>query len=216
MMLQFRASGVGKLMAYPDRDSLPVGAITAIYEKASQIILDWEPKLDLRVIEKGHVCEDEAIGLLNQVKGKNYVKNTTRLTTDLLTGEWDIYCKEEDLIIDIKNAYSKKTFPIFIKEGDKKDYEWQLTAYMALKNASRARIAYVLVDTPEELINPYDDINWHIVSHINPENRLTEFNMERCFERERQLLSRVKLAQEKLKEILEEKGFDYKSYQIDF
>ena len=47
-MLQFRASGVGKLMAYPERDSLPVGAITAIYEKVSQIILDWEPKLDLR------------------------------------------------------------------------------------------------------------------------------------------------------------------------
>lgn len=215
-MLQFRASGVGKLMAYPERDSLPAGAITAIYEKASQIILDWEPKLDLRIIEKGRVCEDDAIALLNQVKGKNYVKNTTRLTTDLLTGEWDIYCKEEDLIIDIKNAYSKKTFPIFIKEGDKKDYEWQLTAYMALKNASRARIAYVLVDTPEELINPYDDISWHIVSHIDPKNRLTEFNMERCFERERQLLSRVKLAQIKLKEILEEKGFDYKSYQIDF
>lgn len=215
-MLQFRASGVGKLMAYPERDSLPAGAITAIYEKASQIILDWEPKLDLRIIEKGRVCEDEAIALLNQVKGKSYAKNTTRLTTDLLTGEWDIYCKEEDLIIDIKNAYSKKTFPIFIKEGDKKDYEWQLTAYMALKNASRARIAYVLVDTPEELINPYDDISWHIVSHISPKNRLTEFKMERCFDRERQLLRRVKLAQIKLKEILEEKGFDYKSYQIDF
>lgn len=215
-MLQFRASGVGKLMAYPERDSLPAGAITAIYEKASQIILDWEPKLDLRVIEKGRVCEDEAIGLLNQVKGKNYVKNTIRLTNDLLTGEWDIYCKEEDLIIDIKNAYSKKTFPIFIKEGDKKDYEWQLTAYMALKNASRASIAYVLVDTPEELINPYDDIDWHIVSNIDPKNRLTEFNMERCAEREQQLLNRVKLAQIKLRGILEEKGFDYESYQIDF
>lgn len=215
-MLQFRASGVGKLMAYPDRDSLSAGAISAIYEKASQIILDWEPKLDLRIIEKGRVCEDEAIDLLNQVKDKNYVKNNARLTTDLLTGEWDIYCKEEDLIIDIKNAYSKKTFPIFIKEGDKKDYEWQLTAYMALKNASRARIAYVLVDTPEELINPHDDIDWHRVSHIDPKSRLTEFNMERCFERERQLLNRVKLAQIKLKEILEEKGFDYKSYQIDF
>ena len=215
-MLQFRASGVGKLMTYPERDSLPVGAITAIYEKASQIILDWEPKLDLRIIEKGRVCEDDAIDLLNEVKGRSYVKNTTRLTTDLLTGEWDIYCQEDDLIIDIKNAYSKKTFPIFIKDGDKKDYEWQLTAYMALKNASRARISYVLVDTPEELINPYDDISWHIVSHINPKHRLTEFNMERCFERERQLLSRVKLAQEKLKEILKEKGFDYKSYQIDF
>lgn len=215
-MLQFRASAVGKLMAYPERDSLPAGAITAIYEKASQIILDWEPKLDLRIIEKGRKCEDEAISLLNQVKGKNYVKNNTRLTTDLLTGEWDIYCEEEDLIIDIKNAYSKKTFPVFIKEGDKKDYEWQLTAYMALKNASRARIVYALVDTPEELINPHDDIDWHIVSHIDPKSRLTEFNMERCAEREQQLLNRLKLAQVKLKEILEEKDFDYKSYQIDF
>lgn len=215
-MLQFRASGVGKLMTYPDKDTLSAGAMSAIYEKASQIILDWEPRLDMQVIEKGRQCEDEAIELLNSVLGKGYTKNKTRLNTDLITGEWDIFDEEENKIIDIKNAYSKKTFPITITEGDMKLYEWQLTAYMYLKNADKAAIAYCLVDTPEKLISRRDDPDWHVVSHIPECDRVTIFEMERCYKKERQMLNKVKLAQAKLKETLEEKGFDYRSYQIDF
>ena len=215
-MLQFRASGVGKLMAYPDKNNLPAGAISHIQELASQIILDWQPKLDMHVIEKGHACEQDAIDLLNKVFGKSYQKNSERITTDLLTGEWDIFCESQSLIIDIKNAYSKKTFPMFLKEGDKKLYEWQLAAYMHLKNAGHAQIAYVLVDTPRELIMSRDDPDWHIVSHIPPELRVTTLDLERNIEKEEQILARVRLAQDKLKDILVDKGFSYENLEVNF
>lgn len=215
-MLKFRASMIGKLMAYPDKDTLSQGAMTAIYEKASQIILDWQPQLDMYVIEKGRQCEDMAIELLSSVLGKKYVKNATRLSTDLITGEWDIFDEEENKIIDIKNAYSKKTFPIIITEGDMKLYEWQLTAYMSLKDADKAAIAYCLVDTPSDLVSSRDDPDWHYVSHLPAKDRVTIFNMERCATKERQMLKKVKLAQDELKRILEERDFDLSLYEVDF
>ena len=215
-MLKFRASMIGRLMAYPDKDTLSAGAISAVHEKASQIILDWQPKLDMHVIEKGRVCEDEAIALLNRVLGKSYKKNSQRLNTDLITGEWDVYDEEENKIIDIKNAYSKKTFPIIISEGDLKLYEWQLTAYMHLKDADKAAIAYCLVDTPSDLVSLRDDEDWHIVSHIPERDRVTIFDMERCATKERQMLKKVKLAQDELKRILDDRGFDLDRYKVDF
>lgn len=215
-MLQFRASSVGKLMAYPDKNTLSAGAMTAIYEKASQIILGWEPKLDMQVIEKGRVCEDEAIALLNSVTGKNYTNNKERIETDLLTGEWDIYDEEEKEVIDIKNAYSKKTFPIIITEGDLKLYEWQLCVYMHLKDAERAGIAYCLVDTPKELVAYKDDPDWHFVSYLPEKYRVTQFKFERCEKKEQQMLNKVKLAQDELRKILKLRGFDLSKYEIDF
>lgn len=206
-MLVFRSHMVGKLMAYPDKDTLSTGAISAIYEKASQIILGLKPNLDLPAIKKGLACEDEAIELLNLVDDKNYVKNKHRISTPLLTGEWDIYCPEQDLIIDIKNAYSKATFPIVLKDGEKKLYEWQLRAYMLLAGASRAAIVYCLVDTPEELIKRSDPLDWHLVSDIKPEYRITKLEIERCEIKEKQLLNKLKIATKELERILKERNF---------
>jgi hypothetical protein len=196
-------------MAYPDKNTLPDGAVSYINEIASQIILNWQPELDTFAIEKGKQCEDASIALLNSVTGKAYTKNATRKTTDLLTGEWDIEDESESLIIDIKSAYSKKTFPIAIKDGDRKLYEWQLTAYMHLRNLDNAMLAYCLVDTPESLISKKDNEDWHKVSHIPGRYRVTTFNMERNKEKEEQLIARCKLAQKRLLEILDSRGYDW-------
>jgi hypothetical protein len=208
-MMQFRASSVGKLMAYPDKNILPDGAVSYINELASQIILNWQPELDTFAVEKGKQCEDASIALLNSVTGKAYTKNSNRITTDLLTGEWDIEDESESLIIDIKSAYSKKTFPIAIKDGDRKLYEWQLTAYMHLRNLDNSMLAYCLVDTPESLISKKDNEDWHKVSHIPERYRVTTFDMERNKEKEEQLIARCKLAQKRLLEILDSRGYDW-------
>lgn len=215
-MLQFRASQVGRLMAYPDKNTLAQGALTYIGEVASQILLDWQPELDMYMVEKGLQCEDESIDLLNDLYGTSYAKNHERITGDLLTGEWDIYDQVNDLIIDIKTAYSKKTFPIALKEGDRKMYEWQLTAYMHLKGADNAAIAYTLVDTPPHLIGARENPDWHQVSHIQKNLRVTGFNIQRDAEREEQMLNKLKLAQDHLKEILDSKGFDYSFLEVSF
>ena len=206
-MIQFRASGVGKLMAYPEKDTLSDGALTHVYELASQILLNWKPALDTYEIEKGRVMEDQTIALYNQVSGNFYVKNNERKKTDLFTGECDINEEDEDLILDIKSSYSKKTFPLILKEGDKKLYEWQLDTYMLLWDRNCAGLVFGLVDTPSYLIKKQDPEDWHIVGHIPPELRITTIFKERDAKREQQLINKTRVAQDVLLEILDKRGY---------
>ncbi len=111
--------------------------------------------------------------------------------------------------IDIKSAYSKKTFPIEIKAGDKKLYEWQLDTYMLLRDLNRSAIAYTLVDTPEYLIKKYENIDWHVVGHIQPERRVTMLYKERDATRENQIIRRAEICQDLLCEILDKKGYKF-------
>lgn len=208
-MIQFRASGIGKLMAYPEKDTLSDGALTHVYEMASQILLNWKPALDTFEIEKGRVVEDQTVALYNQVSGNFYVKNTVRKITDLFTGECDINEEEEDLILDIKSSYSKKTFPLLIKEGDKKLYEWQLDNYMHLWDRNNAGLVFGLVDTPSYLIKKQDPEDWHIVGHIAPELRITTIFKKRDAKREQQMINKTRVAQDVLCEILDKRGFKW-------
>lgn len=206
-MIQFRASSIGKLMTYPDRDNLADGALTHVYELASQILLNWRPALNTFEIEKGRVVEDQTIALYNQVSGNFYVKNTERKTSDLFTGECDINEEDEDLILDIKSSYSKKTFPLIIREGDKKLYEWQLDTYMHLWDRNYAGLVFGLVDTPDHLIKKQEPEDWHIVGHIPPELRITTIFKERDAKREQQLINKTRVAQDVLLEILDKRGY---------
>ena len=208
-MIQFRASSIGKLMAYPDRDTLADGALTHVYELASQILLNWKPALNTFEIEKGRVVEDQTIALYNQVSGNFYVKNTERKTSDLFTGECDINEEDEDLILDIKSSYSKKTFPLIIREGDKKLYEWQLDTYMLLWERNNAGLVFGLVDTPSHLIKKQEPEDWHIVGHILPELRITTIFKPRDAKREQQLINKTRVAQDMLCEILDKRGYKW-------
>jgi hypothetical protein len=208
-MKQFRASSLSKIMGYPEKDLLPEGAITELERIASQIILDWsDDELDMRAIQKGVLCEQNSIDLLNQVFGTHYIKNKERITTDLITGEWDIFDEQKSMLIDVKTAWSKETFPLFLNECVKK-YEWQLRGYMHLRNANEAMLAYALVDTPLELLKPWDDANKHVVSNIKPELRLSWVSLKRDAKKEDQMVKRCQKAQMYLMELLAKKGYQF-------
>ncbi len=134
-----RASSIGNIMAYPEKDTLADGAKTYLEKLASQYILDWRENLNTFEIEKGKVCEDISIDLYNINQDTFYMKNTARISNDLMTGECDILDQEKSLVIDIKTAYSKKTFPMFLTAS--KLYEWQLRCYMHLYNVDNAELA---------------------------------------------------------------------------
>lgn len=204
-MKLIRASAIGRIMAYPERDTLADGAMTFLEELASQVALDWEKDLDLRMIEKGRIVEDEAIQLYNDVNFTNYVKNTERKSTDLITGECDIDDPENSLIIDIKSSWSKATHPYVLHLGGKKGYEWQLRAYMHLWDRNKAQLAYCLVDTPYELLG-YEDEKLHEVSHIDMALRVTMLDLERDAIKEKQMLAKAKTAKYVLAELLDKKG----------
>ena len=203
----FRASGVGKLMAYPDKDTLSEGALSYVYEIASQMLLEWKPELNTFEIEKGRVVEDQTIALYNSVSGNFYVKNQERKYSELFTGECDINEDEEDLILDIKSSYSKKTFPLILKDGDKKLYEWQLDNYMLLWDRNNAGLVFGLVDTPSHLIKKQDPEDWHIVGHIDEALRITTLFKQRDSKREQQMINKTRVAQGVLCEILDKRGY---------
>lgn len=203
----FRASSVGKIMASPDKNSLPSGAITYLTSMLSQHILGWNDDLsDLKVIQKGNACEDVSIQLYNDVHFTNYKKNVGRVEKGNLTGECDIIDHDKSLIIDIKTAWSKKTFPVFLDVKDNKDYFWQLVAYMYLYDCDNAELAYCLVDTPYQMIPHYESDVLHIVSDIPPAYCVTTARIERDSTVEQQLINRIDLAQTWLNQKLSERG----------
>lgn len=210
-MLQFRASSVGSIMAYPDKDTLPKGAMTYLEDMASKIILGWSESLDTFEMQKGREVEDEAIALFNEVSGNFFIKNAERKTNELFTGECDIHDSDSSIIWDAKSSYSKKTHNLFLDINSNKLYFWQLVQYAVMWETDNAGLARILVDTPLHLIKSSDPLDWHEVSHIDPKYRVTTASMQVTQELKEQLINRATLAQNKLKEMLDEKGFYYES-----
>lgn len=195
----FRASMVGDLMSYPDKDKLPDGAITILDKMVSQKLLNWQDaQLDFFTLQKGIQCEAESIELYNEVKDTFYIKNAERVTMGSLTGECDLLDTGESLVIDIKTAYSKATFPLNLKLS--KLYEWQLRAYMHLYNVNHAELAYCLVDTPQEFIKANDPTEWHIMSDVPLKLRVSTLRIARDEVKEQQLLKRLQICSQYVKE----------------
>lgn len=204
-MILFRASAIGDLMTYPEKSSLTDGAVTKLNTMISQNLLNWQDaEFDYVTTEKGKVCEEESIDLYNYVKGEMYEKNVERITKDNITGECDLIDFDNSLVIDIKTAYSKKTFPLVLKLS--KLYEWQLRAYMYLYDVNQAELAYCLVNTPEELKLRKDPTHWHIVDDVPINLRVSTLRIDRDLEKENQMLKRIALCSKYVNERIIELG----------
>ena len=113
-----------------------------------------------------------------------------------------MFDSETSTIWDIKSSYSKKTHKIRMDVKENKTYFWQLVSYSELWGTENAGLARCLVDTPEHLISSKDDVDWHIVSQIEPRLRCAYGQMQVTNEMREQLMNRVKLAHNKLQEML--------------
>lgn len=162
-----------------------------IKQIAKEDFYGYYSELDNKYINKGKLCEQESINLLNLVNFTSYEKNETRINTEILTGEADIVAENE--IIDIKTSWSLDTFPALSEDINAKDYEMQLRGYMMLYNKEKASVVYCMVDTPEEL-RGWESEQLHNVSHIAPEKRITSLSFERDLEIEKQIEEKCKEA----------------------
>ena len=199
-MLKFRASSLSQIMTDPKgKGELSVGAKTFIAKQAKEFVYGFDEKISSKYMEKGIQVEDQSIELLNSVLFTSYQKNIERKDNDWITGECDIFTG--DSIIDIKSSWSLTTFPALAEQGEDKDYEWQLRAYMWLWNVDKASIAYCLVSTPEDLIK-YEDANLHQVDHIAPELRVTRVFYERDKTLEDKIKVKVEAAREYYQQII--------------
>jgi hypothetical protein len=176
--------------------SLSDTAKSHIRQMAAEAIFGVDFTVRSREMDKGTQCEEHGIALYNSVFGKSLVKNTERRRDEYLCGEADMPDVEE--VVDIKLAWSVATFPLSeddIAETQRNMYEWQLRAYMRLWDKPRGRIAYCLVDTPEDLCK-WEDPRLHMVGHIPEHMRVTTWAYERDPSLEAMMIDKIKRARE--------------------
>lgn len=203
----FRASSFGLLMTEPKSKSevLSVGAKTAIRNMAAQEILGVDFEVSDKKLEKGNLVESDSSALFNRVFGRSVVKNKQRLEDEFFSGECDHL--DPDEIVDIKSAWSAATYPISVDDvaaAQRTLYEFQGRVYMRLYNRPRFRVAYCLVDTPQELIGNFEPLPLHVVSHIPEHLRVTTWVVERDMAKEAAIIEKVKAARAYYAEVIRE------------
>lgn len=128
---------------------LSATAKTHLIEVYAREMWGVEKDIITTAMKKGIQAEGAAIELLNNVEGKKYTKNQHRIINEWISGHPDIIQTE---IVDTKVSWDAFTFlPKLIEEVDK-SYYYQLQGYMWLCGYYKARVAYCLVDTPDNLI----------------------------------------------------------------
>lgn len=115
-----------------------------------------EKEISNKYFEKGNKVEEDSITLYSRLKKKFFKKNDTRIKNDFIAGTPDLFVGESIMgathIIDIKSSWDLFTFTKVHLEPINRDYYYQLQGYMMLTGAQEARLAYCLVNTPEEMI----------------------------------------------------------------
>jgi hypothetical protein len=201
-MLKIRCSSLSRIMTEPKSkdEVLSIGAKTYVEDLASEFVYGYTKLISSKEMDKGIIVENASIALLNDVMFTSYAKNTERKTNDWLTGECDIDTGSK--IIDIKSSWSLPTFPVTVRAGRDKDYEWQLRGYMMLWDRDASEIAYCLVTTPDELIR-FEPTEIHYVDHIDPALRVTRVPYQRDKALEEKIKAKVEAARAYFDEVVE-------------
>lgn len=138
----------------------------------------------LSFLKKGTDMEGEAVELLSKIDKTEYTLITETISNHYLVGRCDIFCPEKDKIIDTKiswnvNAFLKaRTTPLTAK------YWYQMQGYMELYNVNNAEVAFLLLNTPPELIEreKMKLINRFMIGEIDREKyELDMENIESAF-----------------------------------
>jgi len=192
----FRASSLGKIMTNPRSKSEVLSETAKSYIKslAKQNFYNYKTTIDTKQMRKGIEFEDQSIELVNTVMLKNFKKNEERKTRGHLTGHADIVTDKS--IIDIKTSWSLETFPAFEEDAENKDYEWQLRSYMYLYEKPVSALIYCMIDTANEYLSEWDNLEIHRVSHIEPEKRITLIEYMRDEDLEQLMIERLHHASE--------------------
>ena len=131
-------------------DKLSQTTISYLKEWYLQELYGIENEIDSKYLKKGIELEDEAINAVIEWLNLPFVlKNEESFEDDVFTGTPDLILEDE--VIDIKCSWDVFTFPILESEIPTADYFYQLQVYMHLTGKRKARLVYVLLDTPASL-----------------------------------------------------------------
>ena len=154
-----RASGAGVLLSRPrskkdqEAGKLSLTAQTLVQDWYKERIYLKRKNIYSRYLEKGTVVErDSLIWMAQYLKlGMILETNENQFEDEYFTGTPDLILEDE--VIDIKNSWDSSTFPLFETEIKNKLYEVQLQIYMHLTGKKKARLVYLLTNTPQDLIS---------------------------------------------------------------
>lgn len=108
-------------------------------------------QMENKYFEKGSFVEKESRDLLSDVLGIRLTADKERKSNDWVNGERDI--KNSKVIIDIKSTYDFVTFSKHIIDSEEENYFRQLDCYMELWDIKDSLLAFVLTDTPIDILN---------------------------------------------------------------
>jgi hypothetical protein len=152
---KIRASAAGSIMTNPrsKSETFSETTLTFVEDWLKEQIYGVKKDFSSKYTKKGITLEDEAIDKsIEWLDLPVVLKNELPLSDEHFTGTPDLILDDE--VLDIKCSWDAFTFPLFDNEIPTKDYMYQLQVYMALTGKRKARLVYVLLNTPEE-INPY-------------------------------------------------------------
>ncbi len=157
-----RASSIGALMT-SGRGKNDLFGKTAFDTILSAALLNkrgYQEEITGSPLEKGIYNEDEALDMLCENKGWEVPHREIqkeRMYNEYITGEPDLCIKDLDILADVKNSHTPKSFPWLVDTSDlkkhHKGYWWQLQAYMWLSGIHTSYLAYCLTDFPEHMIS---------------------------------------------------------------
>lgn len=205
-----RCSSISQIMTKPRSKGAEWSATaeTAMLEAARERLFNVRKDLgDMKYIQKGIMCEDAGIQLYNDVfmYDLKKVEASERRHNGIITGEPDLIATGSQKGVDIKVAWSLLTFPLTEDQAGKKAYEWQARGYMCLFDLPEWEIAYCAVDTPEELVKPWDNPEHHYIDPAIPmHHRITVARYTRDMEIEQEMLEKCEKANHRIDELVKE------------
>ena len=148
---KIRASQLSKIMGNAKvKGDLSTICITYLKELYAEQLFGEREEIHSKYLDKGNWQENEAIEAVgDKLEIFGITKNVINYENEYMTGTPDVI--KSDFIIDTKCSWDGKTFLDAVSSDVNKAYWYQLQAYMILTKLNKAKLAYVLLDTPPEI-----------------------------------------------------------------
>lgn len=202
---------IAELEPIKDRKEISKGAKTYVMEWLSDLMYGGVgvSKVETKYMTKGNEVENDNIAVYSEFCGFEMSKNEDTYENEWVKGTPDIVL--DDRVVDIKSSWDYTTFPIYATSVPNKDYYAQLQAYMWLTGKTRATLAYVLTNTPEELRR--SELDYLDYTQLPLEFRVKEFHVDYDDEFIEKLMKRVERCQQYLNALINQ--MNWQRYFVD-
>lgn len=158
---------LASMLPYKDAPNLSASCISYLQKWCNETLYGRKKEFTSKQTDKGNLVEEDAIlyasghvidmGLCSKNE-EHFIGEYMHGTPDVLT---------ENYVFDIKSAWDHDTFPLHSPEIPTEDYVWQVKGYMHLTGRRMARVVYVLMSMPDEML--YREARWKLGQEFTKE-----------------------------------------------